>query len=144
VSSPRSIRRAVRMYVCGPTVYDFAHIGNARPVIVFDVLFRLLASFSTATITSLTFATSPTSTTRSTRGPPSVASRSAILPRRPYNNFKEDVAALGCLPPDGRSRARTDAHRGDEDADRASVASGNAYVARGSSAVQRTVDAEYG
>ncbi|HUN13194.1 MAG TPA: cysteine--tRNA ligase, partial [Rhabdaerophilum sp.] len=32
----------VRMYVCGPTVYDFAHIGNARPVIVFDVLYRLL------------------------------------------------------------------------------------------------------
>src|SRR6202167_434530 len=35
-------RKAVRLYVCGPTVYDFAHIGNARPVIVFDVLFRLL------------------------------------------------------------------------------------------------------
>ena len=34
--------RNVRMYVCGPTVYDFAHIGNARPLIVFDVLFRLL------------------------------------------------------------------------------------------------------
>jgi cysteinyl-tRNA synthetase len=34
--------KRVRMYVCGPTVYDFAHIGNARPVIVFDVLFRLL------------------------------------------------------------------------------------------------------
>src|SRR6202521_5091007 len=32
----------VRMYVCGPTVYDFAHIGNARPAIIFDVLFRLL------------------------------------------------------------------------------------------------------
>src|SRR3569833_3146809 len=32
----------VRMYVCGPTVYDFAHIGNARPAIVFDLLFRLL------------------------------------------------------------------------------------------------------
>jgi hypothetical protein len=32
----------VRMYVCGPTVYDFAHIGNARPAVVFDVLFRLL------------------------------------------------------------------------------------------------------
>ncbi|MDB5656886.1 MAG: cysteinyl-tRNA synthetase, partial [Tardiphaga sp.] len=32
----------VRLYVCGPTVYDFAHIGNARPVIVFDVLFRML------------------------------------------------------------------------------------------------------
>ena len=34
--------KAVRLYVCGPTVYDYAHIGNARPVIVFDVLFRLL------------------------------------------------------------------------------------------------------
>src|SRR5882762_8122101 len=32
----------VRMYVCGPTVYDYAHIGNARPVVVFDVLARLL------------------------------------------------------------------------------------------------------
>ena len=32
----------VRMYVCGPTVYDRAHIGNARPVIIFDILFRLL------------------------------------------------------------------------------------------------------
>ena len=32
----------VRLYVCGPTVYDFAHIGNARPVVVFDVLFRVL------------------------------------------------------------------------------------------------------
>src|ERR1700761_6122215 len=34
----------VRMYVCGPTVYDEAHIGNARPVVVFDMLFRLLRS----------------------------------------------------------------------------------------------------
>ena len=32
----------VRMYACGPTVYDAAHIGNARPIIVFDLLFRLL------------------------------------------------------------------------------------------------------
>src|SRR5262245_1374669 len=32
----------VRLYVCGPTVYDRAHIGNARPVIIFDLLFRLL------------------------------------------------------------------------------------------------------
>ena len=34
----------VGMYVCGPTVYDFPHIGNARPLVVFDVLFRLLRS----------------------------------------------------------------------------------------------------
>ena len=32
----------VTLYVCGPTVYDYAHIGNARPAVVFDVLFRLL------------------------------------------------------------------------------------------------------
>src|SRR5579863_5926244 len=32
----------VSMYVCGPTVYDFAHIGNARPAVVFDVLYRVL------------------------------------------------------------------------------------------------------
>ena len=32
----------VRMYVCGPTVYDDPHIGNARPVIVFDILFKIL------------------------------------------------------------------------------------------------------
>ncbi|HCE01884.1 MAG TPA: cysteine--tRNA ligase, partial [Acidobacteria bacterium] len=32
----------VRMYVCGPTVYDLAHIGNARPVVVFDIFTRLL------------------------------------------------------------------------------------------------------
>ncbi len=34
----------VRLYVCGPTVYDLAHVGNARPVVVFDVLNRLLKS----------------------------------------------------------------------------------------------------
>lgn len=34
--------RHVRLYVCGPTVYDYAHIGNARPVVAFDVLYRLL------------------------------------------------------------------------------------------------------
>ena len=34
----------IGMYVCGPTVYDFPHIGNARPLVVFDVLFRLLKS----------------------------------------------------------------------------------------------------
>ena len=32
----------IRMYVCGPTVYDRAHIGNARPVVVFDLLYRIL------------------------------------------------------------------------------------------------------
>ena len=36
------IPNTVTMYVCGPTVYNLAHIGNARPVVVFDILFRLL------------------------------------------------------------------------------------------------------
>lgn len=39
--TPRDAKR-VTLYVCGPTVYSYAHIGNARPVVVFDVLFRLL------------------------------------------------------------------------------------------------------
>src|SRR4051812_48373990 len=39
--TPRDPAR-VTLYVCGPTVYNYAHIGNARPVVVFDVLFRLL------------------------------------------------------------------------------------------------------
>ena len=36
------VANTVTMYVCGPTVYNLAHIGNARPVVVFDILFRLL------------------------------------------------------------------------------------------------------
>ncbi len=34
----------VTMYVCGPTVYSYAHIGNARPAVIFDLLYRLLSS----------------------------------------------------------------------------------------------------
>ncbi len=60
----------VRMYVCGPTVYDFAHIGNARPVIVFDVLYRLLRHLYGEGRESNMSATSRTWTTRSTRAPP--------------------------------------------------------------------------
>ena len=48
----------VRMYVCGPTVYDYAHIGNARPVIVFDLLFRLLRhTYGAVSYTHLTLPT---------------------------------------------------------------------------------------
>ena len=35
-------KNTIRMYVCGPTVYNYPHVGNARPLIIFDVLFRLL------------------------------------------------------------------------------------------------------
>ncbi|WP_424362126.1 hypothetical protein [Methylocystis parvus] len=64
------------MYVCGPTVYDYAHIGNARPLIVFDLLYRLLRHLYGRSMCA-TCATSPTSTTRSTPAPPIAASRSA-------------------------------------------------------------------
>ena len=40
-TQPPAMRR-VRVYACGPTVYDFVHIGNGRMAVVFDVLFRLL------------------------------------------------------------------------------------------------------
>ena len=85
-------RKAVRLYVCGPTVYDFAHIGNARPVIVFDVLFRLLRHLYGETMSS-TSATSPTSTTRSMRAPRASSltcrsmRRSQRSPKRPSGNF---------------------------------------------------------
>src|SRR5689334_22756110 len=94
----------VRMYVCGPTVYDLAHIGNARPVIVFDVLYRVL---------------------RHRYGPPHVryvrnitdvddkinaaakASGRTIreLTEGTAAAFHQDVAALLCLPPDVEPRA---------------------------------------
>ena len=51
----------VRFYVCGPTVYNFFHIGNARPFVLFDVFRRYLESVATK---SPTCRTSPTSTTR--------------------------------------------------------------------------------
>ena len=35
-------QKNIRMYVCGPTVYDYPHIGNARPLVIFDILFKLL------------------------------------------------------------------------------------------------------
>ena len=42
----------IGMYVCGPTVYDFSHIGNARPVVVFDLFYRMfLQSYGEANVT---------------------------------------------------------------------------------------------
>ena len=73
--------KRVTMYVCGPTVYNFAHIGNARPPVVFDMLFRLLRHVYGETPSS-TRATTPTSTTRSSRAVDrSAACRSTRSPR---------------------------------------------------------------
>src|SRR3989440_10518550 len=97
-------RLRVRMYVCGPTVYDFAHIGNARPVIVFDVLFRLLRHLYGADhvtyVRNITDVDDKINARAAERGVPIRA-----LTEETYENFKEDVAALGCLPPTVEPRA---------------------------------------
>ncbi len=94
----------VRMYVCGPTVYDFAHIGNARPVIVFDVLFRLLRHIYGADhvtyVRNITDVDDKINARAAERG---IEIRT--LTEETYRNFKEDVAALGCLPPTVEPRA---------------------------------------
>jgi cysteinyl-tRNA synthetase len=94
----------VRMYVCGPTVYDFAHIGNARPLIVFDVLYRLLRHLYGAEhvkyVRNVTDVDDKINVRAAERG---VSIRD--LTEQTYRNFKEDVAALGCLPPDVEPRA---------------------------------------
>jgi len=94
----------VRMYVCGPTVYDFAHIGNARPVIVFDVLFRLLRHIygdaHVKYVRNITDVDDKINARAAERG---VSIRD--LTEETYKNFKADVAALGCLPPTVEPRA---------------------------------------
>jgi cysteinyl-tRNA synthetase len=96
--------KRVRMYVCGPTVYDFAHIGNARPVIVFDVLYRLLRHLYGAShvkyVRNITDVDDKINARAAERG---IAIRQ--LTEETYKNFKDDVAALGCLPPDVEPRA---------------------------------------
>ena len=103
-------RNAVRLYVCGPTVYDFAHIGNARPVIVFDVLFRLLRHLYgeahviyTRNITDV----DDKINARAERDFPGLPLNEAIakVTEATERQFHEDVAALGALPPTHEPRA---------------------------------------
>src|SRR5258706_9702070 len=103
-------RSNVRMYVCGPTVYDFAHIGNARPVIVFDVLFRLLRHLYGES--HVTYARKSTDVDdkindRAARDFPGLPLNDAIrkVTEKTANQFHADVAELGCLPPTVEPRA---------------------------------------
>ena len=94
----------VRMYVCGPTVYDFAHIGNARPVIVFDVLYRLLRHiFGEQHVTYVRNVTDVDDKINARAAERNISIRD--LTEKTYRNFREDVAALGCLPPTIEPRA---------------------------------------
>src|SRR6266403_1562293 len=89
----------VRMYVCGPTVYDFAHIGNARPVIVFDVLFRLLRHLYGADhvkyVRNVTDVDDKINARAAERG---ISIRA--LTEETYNNFRDDIRPLGVLMPE--------------------------------------------
>src|ERR1700744_5693145 len=94
----------VRMYVCGPTVYDFAHIGNARPVIVFDVLFRLLRHLYGDT--HVTYVRNITDVDdkindRAARDFPGQPLNEGIRKgtEKTATQFHADVAALSCLSP---------------------------------------------
>jgi cysteinyl-tRNA synthetase len=92
-------RKNVRMYVCGPTVYDFAHIGNARPVIVFDVLFRLLRHLYGADhvtyVRNITDVDDKINARAFERG-----ITIGELTRETYKDFQEDIRALGVLMPE--------------------------------------------
>lgn len=107
------------MYVCGPTVYDFAHIGNARPVIVFDMLFRLLRFFAKKGVwddgkgqTRVTYVRNITDVddkinNRAAKDYPGISLNEAIrrVTEKTAEQFHADVKALGCEPPTYEPRA---------------------------------------
>jgi cysteinyl-tRNA synthetase len=131
----------VRMYVCGPTVYDFAHIGNARPVIVFDVLNRLLRHvYGEKHVTYVRNITDVDDkiNARALRdfGPEIAAGTLSLndairrVTEKTANQFQQDVAALGCLAPDHQPRA-TEHIPGMVEMTQALIDRGHAYVAKG-------------
>ncbi len=92
----------VGMYVCGPTVYDRAHIGNARPVIVFDVLYRLLKRLypNVVYVRNITDVDDKINARAKESGEPISA-----ITARTAQAFHEDIGALNALPPDVEPRA---------------------------------------
>jgi cysteinyl-tRNA synthetase len=138
----------VRMYVCGPTVYDFAHIGNARPVIVFDVLFRLLRHLYGAE--HVTYVRNITDVddkinARAAEEYPGLPLNEAIrkVTETTDRQFHEDVTALGCLPPSVEPRATEHIAEMRTLIDRL-VASDNAYVAEDNVLFSVPSDPDYG
>ena len=119
----------VRMYVCGPTVYDDAHIGNARPLIVFDVLARLLrhryGKEYVTYVRNITDVDDKINTRAAERG---ISIRE--LTDQTYARFKSDIAALSCLPPDVEPRATDYIPQMIAIIERL-IAKGNAYAADG-------------
>src|SRR5881227_2922998 len=145
----------VRMYVCGPTVYDFAHIGNARPLIVFDVLFRLLRHIygeqHVIYVRNITDVDDKINE-RAARDFPGVPLNEAIrkVTAQTEKQFHEDASALGSLMPTFQPRA-TDfvLPRADGKADMVTliqqlIARGHAYEAGGEVLFDTTLMPDYG
>jgi cysteinyl-tRNA synthetase len=132
----------VRMYVCGPTVYDFAHIGNARPVIVFDVLFRLLRHlYGEKHVTYVRNITDVDDkiNARAAQDFPDLPLNEAIrkVTEKTAAQFHADAAALGALSPTFEPRAtdfvlpRTDGKTDMVTLIKQLIANGHAYEAGG-------------
>ncbi|NWJ22729.1 cysteine--tRNA ligase [Rhizobium sp. RM] len=138
----------VRMYVCGPTVYDFAHIGNARPVIVFDVLYRALRHVYGES--QVTYARNITDVddkinARALRDYPHLPLNDAIhaVTEKTAKQFHDDVASLGCLEPSVEPRA-TDNIPQMVDIIEKLIERGHAYVASGEVLFDTKSMADYG
>ncbi|MFZ4806615.1 MAG: cysteine--tRNA ligase [Hyphomicrobiaceae bacterium] len=117
----------VRMYVCGPTVYDYAHVGNARPVIVFDLLYRLLRhTYGAGHVTYARNITDVDDKINARAAAEGVTIRD--LTERTARQFHADIAALGVLPPSVEPRA-TEHIPEMRDLIQRLVASEHAYVA---------------
>ncbi len=104
--TPRDSKR-ITMYVCGPTVYDFAHIGNARPVVVFDVLYRLLKNLYPDVRVEYARNITDVDDKINAKGQEIVARDggdiNAVIKQitqKFENHYNNDMGALGCLLPD--------------------------------------------
>jgi cysteinyl-tRNA synthetase len=128
----------VRMYVCGPTVYDFAHIGNARPIIVFDVIYRLLRHLARQGLwdggkgeTKVTYVRNITDVDDKINARAAERGISIRQLTEETNKvFQANVKALGCLEPDAQPRATEHIAQMIEIIARL-IASGHAYAADG-------------
>src|SRR3984893_2318980 len=94
----------VRLYVCAPTVYDFAHIGNARAVVAFDLLYRVrhheYGADHVKYVRNITDVEDKIMAAARENGEPI-----DTLTKRTTAIFHEDMASLGNLPPDVEPRA---------------------------------------
>ncbi|NKJ07194.1 cysteine--tRNA ligase [Rhizobium sp. SG741] len=141
-------RESVRMYVCGPTVYDFAHIGNARPAIVFDVLFRLLRQvYGESHVTYVRNITDVDDkiNARALRDHPGLPLNEAIrlVTEKTETQYFQDTTALGCLEPTVQPRA-TDNIAQMIDIIEKLIARGHAYQAAGEVLFDTKSMADYG